>query len=236
MEKGGDIREAYKIALELPESDPDYLAGITLYGPNVWPSNINGFQEQIYGVYSALLDLSSTIFKLFAIGLDLDADYFVPLTQKPASVMNVNYYPPWKPGKLEPSGIGAHCDYEAFAMLWQGGIAGLEIQSLEGEWQAVPPMENTLVINIGDLMQHWTNDRFRATPHRVVNNTGEERVSFAFFGNTNYHTMIECISSCCALDNPPKYPPKMSGDYLMEAINRTYEYSKTERIYVDKKR
>ena len=136
--------------------------------------------------------------------------------------MNVNYYPATiTDGAQENSGIGVYSDYEAFAMLWQDGVGGLQIESLDGQWQAVEPLEDALVINIGDLMQHWTNDRFRATRHRVINVSGKERVSIACFGNTNYHALIECIPSCC---NPAKYPTKTSGEYLMDAIKRTYTY------------
>ncbi len=224
--KGGDIREAYKVALDLDVSDPDYQAGITLYGPNVWPRELPEFHDKIYHAYERFIELSGDIFSLFAIGLDLSHDYFEPLTRKPASVMNVNYYPAIDSNQAsETSGIGAHSDYEAFAMLWQDGVGGLQIESLDGEWRGVAPVEGALVINIGDLMSRWTNDRFRATKHRVINTSGKERVSLACFGNTNYHAMIECIPSCCSASNPPRYPPIMSGEYLMNAIKRTYAYT-----------
>lgn len=225
-DKGGDMREAFKVGLELGTADPDYRAGITLYGPNVWPQGMPRFHEKIYRIYKNFMGLSDSIFSLFAVGLNLPDDHFVPLTRKPASIMNVNYYPPTRdePG-TELSGIGAHSDYEAFAMLWQDDVGGLQIESPEGEWQAVEPLNNTLVINIGDLMSRWTNDRFRATRHRVINSKGKERVSFACFGNTNYHALIECIPSCLDENNPPKYAPITSGDYLMKAIKRTYAYT-----------
>lgn len=227
--KGGDIREAFKVALDLPLDDPDYLAGITLYGPNIWPQQIPEFEQKIYLVYQRFQQLAETIFSLFASGLNLPADYFKPMIEKPASVMNVNYYPAsGADSEGEASGIGAHSDYEAFAMLWQDGVGGLQIESLAGEWEAVAPLQNALVINIGDLMSHWTNDRFRATRHRVINRSGKERVSFACFGNTNYHALIECIPSCCDEENPARYPPVKSGDYLMSAIKRTYAYAESD--------
>ncbi len=224
--KGGDIREAYKVALDLPADDPDHVAGITLYGPNIWPDDMPQFRDKLTHVYEQFQILSESIFSLFAIGLDQPADFFNPLIVKPASVMNVNYYPATNSESgSESSGIGAHSDYEAFAMLWQDGVGGLQIESLEGEWEAVQPVEDALVINIGDLMQHWTNDRFRATRHRVINVSGKERVSLACFGNTNFHALIECIDSCCSDQNPARYPPVKSGDYLMDAIKRTYAYA-----------
>lgn len=227
--KGGDIREAYKVALDIGTDDPDYLAGITLYGPNIWPRGMPEFEKEIYHAYQCFQQLAESIFSLFAIGLELEDDFFEPLISKPASVMNVNYYPASDPEQEgEASGIGAHSDYEAFAMLWQDDVGGLEIESLSGEWQAVTPLENALVINIGDLMSHWTNDRFRATRHRVINRSGRERVSFACFGNTNYHALIECIPSCCDDNNPARYPPVKSGDYLMSAIKRTYAYADSD--------
>jgi len=225
--KGGDIREAFKVALELDESDPDYQAGITLYGPNVWPRDMPEFRTVIYQTYMEFIQLADTIFSLFAVGLDLHEDYFKALSNKPASVMNVNYYPATKTGnKGKASGIGAHSDYEAFAMLWQDRVGGLEIESLDGQWQSVKPVKDALVINIGDLMSRWTNDRFRATRHRVFNTSGEERVSFACFGNTNYHALIQCIPSCCSEDDPARYPPVISGDYLMSKIKGTYAYTR----------
>ena len=224
--KGGDIREAYKVALELDESDLDYQSGITLYGPNVWPLSPPGFREKIYHLYTRFLQLADRIFSLFAIGLHLSPDYFKALTHKPASVMNVNYYPATQSsGKSPVSGIGAHSDYEAFAMLWQDDIGGLQIESLQGEWQSVTPLPNALVINIGDLMSRWTNDRFRATRHRVLNTSGKERLSIACFGNTNYHAIIRCLPSCHDRHNPPRYPVVKSGEYLMNAIRRTYAYT-----------
>ena len=139
----------------------------------------------------------------------------------------MNYYPPTQPGDVS-SGIGAHSDYEAFAMLWQDGSGGLEIESLSGVWESVQPVDGTLVINIGDLMARWTNDRFRATRHRVTNTSGRERVSFACFGNTNYHALIECLPSCCSPDNPPRYLAQTAGEHLMDAIQKTYAYAQRE--------
>ena len=191
------------MALELPGNDPDYLAGITMYGPNVWPDGMPRFRQHVYHAYQCFQDLSRVIFSLFAVSLDLPEDYFVPLTGKPASVMNLNYYAGRSVDRPdETSGIGAHNDYEAFAMLWQDGVGGLQIESPGGHWEAVVPLEGALVINIGELMQRWTNDRFKATRHRVVNTSERERFSMACFGNTGYHARIECIPSCCSRENP----------------------------------
>ena len=226
--KGGDIREAYKIALDLDKTDPDYLNGITLYGPNIWPEEIPHFETELYSLYLEFQKLAVSIFDLFATGLGLPDDFFPALIKKPASVMNVNYYPARSPHKNMNSGIGAHSDYEAFAMLWQDGVAGLEIETHDNLWKQVEPIEGTLVINIGDLMARWTNDRFKATRHRVINTSGKERVSIACFGNTNFHAPIECIPSCHSSTNPARYTPTTAGEYLMSAINRTYAYTKDD--------
>ena len=223
VEKGGDVREAFKVAEELPADDPDHLAGITLYGPNVWPDWLPGFRPVIYDLYLSFQGLSASIFSLFAAGLGLPLNYFAPMTRKPASVMNLNYYPA-AAADGEASGIGAHSDYEAFAMLWTDGVSGLQIESPGGEWQAVRPLEGALVINIGDLMQRWTNNRFRATRHRVINVSGRERVSFACFGNTNYHALIECLAPCISADRPPAFEPITAGAHLQASIANTYAY------------
>ena len=75
------------------------------------------------------------------------------------------------------------------------------------------------------LMQHWTNDRFWAITHRVINDSGRDRGSLAFSGNTYYHALIECIGSCCSVDRPACHPPVLAGDSLMAAIKRTYAYA-----------
>jgi isopenicillin N synthase-like dioxygenase len=219
--KPNDVREAFKIGPETPEDDPDYRAGNIVFGPNVWPREPAAFGPTVGVYYDAMQGLARDIFRLFALGLGLDEDYFMKLVTKPASIMNINYYAATAPGDAG-SGIGAHSDYEAFAILWQDAVGGLEIENAAGEWIPAPPVPDTYVVNIGDLMARWTNGRFSATRHRVINRSGRERLSIAFFGNVDYATEIRCLPVCAGPDDPPRFPPTTAGRHLMEAILRTY--------------
>src|SRR5690606_25378954 len=219
--KGADVREVFKVAHATPEDDPDYRAGNVIYGPNVWPEAPPEFAPAVSAYYDAVERLGRDVFRLFALGLGLAEDYFLPLITKPASVMNVNYYAATEPG-APGSGIGAHSDYEAFAILWQDQNGGLEVENADGDWIPVPPIDGTFVINIGDMMQRWTNGRFSATRHRVINRSGRERLSIAYFGNVDYATEIRCLPVCTGPDSPPRFPVTTAGRHLMEAILRTY--------------
>jgi isopenicillin N synthase-like dioxygenase len=221
VKKGADVREVFKIAHETPADDPDYRAGNVLYGPNVWPKEPRTFRPALSAYYAAMENLARDVFRLFALGLGLAEDYFLPMVTKPASVMNVNFYAATEPGAAG-SGIGAHSDYEAFAILWQDANGGLEVENAAGQWIPVPPIPGSFVVNIGDLMQRWTNGRFNATRHRVVNRSGRERLSIAYFGNVDFATEIRCLPVCMSPEDPPRFPPTTAGRHLVEAIRRTY--------------
>ena len=221
VKKGADVREVFKVAHATPADDPDYRAGNVIYGPNVWPKQPREFEPAVSAYYAAMEKLAREMFRLFALGLGLAEDYFLPMVTKPASVMNINFYAATAPGEAG-SGIGAHSDYEAFAILWQDSIGGLEVENAAGDWIPVPPIEGSFVVNIGDLMQRWTNGRFSATRHRVNNRSGRERLSIAYFGNVDYATEIRCLPVCAGPDDPPRFPVTTAGRHLMEAILRTY--------------
>jgi isopenicillin N synthase-like dioxygenase len=216
-----DVREVFKLAHATPEDDPDYRAGNVLFGPNVFPKEPRGFEPAVSTYYATVEHLARDVFRLFALGLGLEEDYFLPMVTKPASVMNINFYAATEPDQ-SGSGIGAHSDYEAFTILWQDQNGGLQIENAAGEWIGVPPIEGTFVVNIGDLMQRWTNGRFSATRHRVVNRSGRERLSIAYFANVDYATEIRCLEACMGPNDPPRFPVTTAGRHLMEAIIRTY--------------
>ena len=216
--------ESFKVGFETPADDPDFLAGVRFYGPNAWPARPPEFRVAIGDWYAAMLDLSRAMFRLFAAALELPEDTFTRWTRRPASIMNVNYYP----GALtrgedrEPSGLVSHSDYECFAILWQDGNGGLELMNAAGEWIAAPPVPGTFVINIGDIMARWTNDRFASTRHRVVHRGERDRLSIAFFGNCDYHTKVACLPTCHGPDNPPRYPPTTVGEHLLASVRNAY--------------
>jgi isopenicillin N synthase-like dioxygenase len=221
----GDLHEAFEFSLELPDDDPDRLAGCPMYGPNRWPADLPGFREPVYGYYEAIRELGRDLFRAFALALDLPEGYFEPMISKPLGQMRLIHYPP-DPSADAPTrwGIGPHTDYECFTILLQDDVGGLELMNAEGEWIAAPPIADTFVVNVGDMMARWTNDLYASTLHRVVNRSGRERYSFPFFYGANFDAEVRCLPTCCDDAHPAKYPPTTAGVWAVEQIEKAYGF------------
>lgn len=220
-----DFHESFESALELPPDDPDHLAGIPLYGPNQWPEDLPGFRETIYGCYEALNLLGKAVFRAFAIALDLPDDYFEDKIGKPIAGFRFMHYTAQPNLEDEASwGIGAHTDQECFTLLVQDETGGLQLENSAGEWIEARPIPETIVVNIGDLMARWTNDRYTSTPHRVLNRSARARYSIGYFFGPNYDTVVSCFASCQGDDHPPKYPPVVAGEFCQARVLK-YHYS-----------
>jgi isopenicillin N synthase-like dioxygenase len=108
--------------------------------------------------------------------------------------------------------MGAHSDFECFTILHQHA-PGLQVMNAADEWVAAPPLPGAFIVNVGDLMEGWTNGRFKATQHRVVN-TGQERWSMPLFFCVDYHTPIEPLPACVSEANPARYNRIIAGEHL----------------------
>ena len=224
-----DLKESFNGGPSaVPEgmSDPEALA--FCYARTIWPEKPDGFVDAWLAYYAAMEDLASRIMRAFAVALKLDEHYFEPFIDAPISALRALNYPELTkapaPGQLR---AGAHTDYGSLTILLpQEGSRGLQIQKADGTWMPVPPVPGTFVINIGDLMARWTNDRWVSTLHRVVNPSPEDggmarRQSFAFFHQPNWDAEITCLSSCRTDGKDPKYGPVLSGPYLMSKFKAT---------------
>jgi len=219
-----DMQEAYEVSMELPADDEDYLAGNPMYGPNLWPEHPAAFRTTVSAYVDEMIGLGRRLFRGFALALGLEERWFDDKITKPMGQLRVIHYPPQE-GALDPKqiGIGAHTDYECFTILSQS-TAGLQVQNAAGQWVAAPPIPGALLINIGDCMERWTNDQFRSTLHRVINLSGRERYSLAFFYGANYHATIECLPCCSSEHRPAKYPPVRAGEWTIRNIQAAYAY------------
>lgn len=206
-----DIKESYKVGPELPADDPDYLAGQRMYGPNAWPPGLPGFREAVWAYFEAVDRLRADLFRLFAMALDLPEAHFAPFVTRPIAQLNLVHYPALPADAPRASGVGAHTDYECFTILWQDENGGLEARDAAGRWVAVPPIPGTFVVNIGDMMALWSNDRFASTLHRASNTSGRRRLSFPMFCGTNHDAVIACLPSCTGPGNPPRHAPVVAG-------------------------
>ena len=224
-----DLKESFNGG---PSSAPDGMtdprALAFCYAATIWPDRPEGFKAAWTAYYAALEHLATRIMRLFALSLKLPEDYFARFIDAPVSALRALNYPAQtiapKPGQLR---AGAHTDYGSLTILLpQEGSKGLEILTPDGAWTPVPPAPGAFVINIGDLMARWTNDRWVSTLHRVVNPSSEEgglarRQSLAFFHQPNWFAEITCLDACLAPGETAKYAPVLSGPYLMSKFEAT---------------
>jgi len=224
-----DLKESFNggpAATPAGVTDTDALS--FCYAPTIWPERPEGFKGAWRAYYGAMEDLAARIMKVFAVALELPEDYFAPFIDAPVSALRALNYPEQKvPPKAGQLRAGAHTDYGSLTILLpQEGSKGLEIFSREEAWIPVPPIPGAFVINLGDLMQRWTNDRWVSTLHRVVNPSPEEggmarRQSLAFFHQPNWSAEIKCLEACLGPGEKQKYGPVLSGPYLMSKFRAT---------------
>ncbi|MCC6471921.1 MAG: isopenicillin N synthase family oxygenase [Alphaproteobacteria bacterium] len=220
----GDLKEGFDLMRELGPDDPDVRAGKPLHGPNQWPDDLPGFRASILGYYAAMEELAKTLLRGMALSLDLDENWFADKTKKPLAYLRLLHYPPQK-GMIDEReiGCGAHSDYGCLTILAQDQVGGLQLRNSAGQWIEAPPIPGAFVINLGDQMARWTNERFQATPHRVINRSGKERYSIPFFFDPDFDAVIECLPSCQGPGNPPKHKPITGGEHLLGMLNATFK-------------
>ena len=233
--QAGDLNESLMIGPVDPPQDPAYrnaLAAGRHFAPNLWPDEPTDLQEVWSHYYRAMGDLARTLMQIFASGLDLPEHYFDPLVDRHISRLRVRNYPapstPPVPGQIR---AGAHSDYGSLTILaTEDKPGGLQVCNAEGAWVDVPILPDCFIVNIGDLMARWTNDRWVSTLHRVVNPPADataesRRQSLVFFHNPNYDAPVVCLPTCLApgrsASTTPRYPPTTSGEHLARLFKAT---------------
>jgi len=225
-----DLKEFFAIGpVDVPD-EPYFTAAAAYpsFAPNVWPERPGELRAIYTAYYRAMERLAGRLMQAFALALDLPEAFFRDKTDRHISGVRVINYPdqPRAPaaGQLR---AGAHSDYGALTILKAEDVpGGLEVRSRAGEWVAVAPVADSFVINLGDLMMHWTNDRWISTLHRVTNPPrdaalGSRRQSIVFFYQPNYDALIECLPGCSGPGHPAKYAPVTSGEHRLRKFLKT---------------
>ena len=225
-----DLFEAFNVGRELTpvqEQDPYYAAHRDLYfARNVWPTVPSGFRDTWLAYWDAVEALAMEIMSAAALALDLPDDHFTRFVDRSISVMRANNYQR-RAGAAPPADgqmrMGAHTDYGSITVLLADHVPGLQLRADDGTWHDVLPPEDGFLVNLGDLLAEWTNDRWRSTMHRVVPPPAGvdgpfRRRSIAWFQQPNWDAVIECLPTCCDGTNPPRHVPVTSGDHLMAKL------------------
>lgn len=232
-----DLREYFMIG-RLDLSDPYFLtpSAKRFYHRNIWPERPPRFQAAAAAYYAEAERLASQLMGLFAIALGLPRHYFDDKIDRHFAVLSSIFYPvrdvpPW-PGQLR---AGAHTDYGSLTILAPTDApGGLQIMAKSGEWIDVPYVSRAFVINIGDMMARWTNDRWVSTVHRVVNPPVSAvsimpRQSIAYFLHPNYDAVVKCLPGCGSEDTPPRYAPIPAGEYMITKESKINEKTSVRR-------
>lgn len=216
-----DLKEAFNIGLDLPDTDPEVLAGRPFRGINLWPQT-PGFRQTVLAYYNALWRLALDLHLAIATDLGLCSSFFADKFDRPMATLRLLHYPPCKAGEGELSGAGEHTDYGSVTILLNDNAGGLQVRRRDGTWIEAPPIPGAFICNIGDCLMRWSNDIYVSTPHRVSTPPGRDRYSVAFFLDPNPDALIECLPGCSTPDKPAKYAPILAADYLRERLVATY--------------
>jgi len=221
-----DLKEFYHVGPVDVGADAYYTGprGRQFFPPNIWPEDPPGFRAAAVTYYRAMDQLTGFLMRLTALGLGIEETFFDDKVSRSIGTMRLNYYPRQLEAPLAGQlRAGAHTDYGGLTILNGEDVpGGLQVWTRSGRWVDVRTAPDQFVVNIGDLLMRWTNDRWLSNLHRVVNppladGRHQARLSIAFFNHPNWDVMIECVA-------PPgqaRHAPVMSGDY------RDLKYAKT---------
>ena len=217
--KYSDLKEFWHVGREIADDSRHR----EVMPPNVWPEEVPEFERVGYGLYSTLDQLGSQVLSALALHIDLPEDYFADKTDEGNSILRPIHYPPITADDIPNVRAGAHEDINLITLLVGASAAGLEVLSKKGEWVPFTSDADTIVVNIGDMLQRLTNHVYPSTTHRVVNPPGEQarqpRYSTPFFLHPNPDFLIDVLPSTITADNPSRYPePITAHGYLEERL------------------
>jgi isopenicillin N synthase-like dioxygenase len=233
-----DLKEGFSLGQPDKTDDPYYTHpdAMYLFPETKYPPKPEGLQATSVAYYRRMAELCATLMEIFALALELPREYFAPLIDRHFSFLRYVYYPPLieapVPGQLR---AGAHTDYGSFTLVnFDDAPGGLQVLGKDGDWVDVPLVPSSFVVNLGDLMEVWTNDRWVSTMHRVVPPpealwSESERLSLVFFHEPNWDAVASALPTCVSDDNPAKYEPLTAGEHNRRKVMRqqTLESART---------
>jgi isopenicillin N synthase-like dioxygenase len=219
-----DSNETMVFATDYSVDDINRKAGKRFFGENQWPDNLPGFKNVIQEYMSVMTELGKSILPIWARGLKLERDFFKPYFENNHTYFRMAHYVPVPNLGENDFGLGPHADTGFMTFLPQAAVDGLEILDLDGEWFRPPRKDDCILVNTGQFLERWSNEKFRASPHRVIPPKTNHRYSIALFVNTSLEPVCECLPTCHDSSNPPKYSAETYWDFYNWYMVNTYPH------------
>jgi isopenicillin N synthase-like dioxygenase len=191
----------FLVTRELPVSDPRYKP------INVWPENLPGFRETVTEYHASIEKLGRSFLPIWATSLKMPVDFFEQFFKEPHLTLSLLNYPPQKVVGNRQYGIAPHTDNSFMTFLAQSNVPGLAVRMPSGRWRVVENIPGTFLVNTGNVIMRWTNDRYLSTKHRVINTADVDRYSIPMFFGPSGDALIECIPTCQSPGRPARYEP-----------------------------
>ncbi|MGB1009049.1 MAG: isopenicillin N synthase family dioxygenase [Thiolinea sp.] len=197
-----------------------------LRGQNQWPDQPANMEAAAMAYFREADTVARHLLRGFALGLELSDNFFLQTCTQPMHRAAYVYYPAQDEALgTEFFGVGPHTDFGVLTVLCQDDVGGLQVQTAAGDWIHAPPIEGTLLVNVGDLLHRWTDGAYKSTPHRVVNRSGRERLSLVLAFDPDPQTLIDAREIYGA-DFMAQQPAITCGDYLIWRFGKAFSYRK----------
>ena len=222
-----DLKESFIWGAE--DADGNTAEDHPLRGTNRWPAFVPKLQSHAMNYFRQTQEVALHLMRGFALGLNLEEGYFLRSNSAPLSRASFVYYPNQSENlSTQQFGAGPHTDFGVLTVLCQDAVGGLQIEDIDGKWIEAPPIEGSLVINVGDLLSRWTDGVYRSTKHRVINRSGRERLSLVLAYDPDPDTIIDA-RNIFGPGHKATQEPITCGDYLIWRFERAFAYREGEQ-------
>ena len=221
-----NLNEAFFAKRDLSHDHPDVIAGKPFRPANQWPDDLPGFRETVVAYQNALEGVAKSLLPAYALALDLPADAFDEAFREPTYTLRMTHYPQQQVEEEGEFGLAPHTDTSFMTLLAQNRIPGLAIRLPSGKWIDAPAIDGAFLVNGGDLLRRWTNDRFLATPHRVTNRSGQARYAIPLFFDCGTEYVMQPLATCIGPDNPCRYDPITYVQYITWYRNQNFDHAR----------
>ena len=208
-----NLSESFYIVTDRTADDPDIVAGNPLYGLNKWPNEMPSFRARTMAYFQAMRPLAHRMVSVIATSLGLPQDYFDADFHEPTITLRLIRYPRHDGAEDNQFGFAPHIDTSFLTLLAQSALPGLEVRTREGDWIRPPAIPGTFVVNTGEMLSRYSNDRYIPTPHRVINANNALRHAIPFFYGPSLDAVIKPVPTCVTTDNPARDEPLLYADH-----------------------